>query len=79
MIKRKRDIGAELIEAMEEVVAFAKGEPSSVRIVSVPPPIMTEARSALRTKDGNLLRSRSAARRSSALRPESKRTSKTAS
>jgi len=36
MTKRKRDIGAELIEAAEEMLAFAKGEPSSVRIVNVP-------------------------------------------
>jgi putative transcriptional regulator len=36
MTKRKRDIGAELIEAAEEALAFTKGKPSGVRVVNVP-------------------------------------------
>lgn len=36
MIKEKRDIGAELITAMEEVVAYSKGEPTSARPVNMP-------------------------------------------
>jgi len=33
MTKRKRETGAALIEAAEEALAFAKGEPTNVRLV----------------------------------------------
>lgn len=33
MTKQKREIGAELIEAAEEALAFAKGAPTNIRLV----------------------------------------------